>query len=192
MERQGRIIQVLEKLIEVSCGTSDLVLAVLLAGYGASRAKINYTFRKLQSEREQGRIEALEKQKFYDLIYRLKKDGLIQKNRHKLWKITSRGIQKLEKFKLSFTKKSYKKQYDKKESDSLKIIIFDIPEKNRYKRAWLRSVLISQGFKMLQKSVWVGKKKIKEEFLNDLNEFNLLPYLEIFAVNKAGSLKQIT
>ena len=69
--------------------------------------------------------------------------------------------------------------------------MFDIPEKEKWKRVWLREVLGLCGFKMLQRSVWAGKNKIPEEFLADLRNFNMLEYVHIFEVSKKGTLKEI-
>ena len=45
---------------------------------------------------------------------------------------------------------------------------------------------------MLQRSVWVGKCKLPDELMDDLNTIGLLPYVEILAVTKRGSLKELT
>lgn len=89
-----------------------------------------------------------------------------RKNKKTIWSITRKGLEKLK-----ILKKKNRKtliNYSKEKSDKLIIVIFDIPEKERHKRNWLRSVLVSLDFKFLQESVWIGKTKIPEEFLNDL------------------------
>ena len=73
--------------------------------------------------------------------------------------------------------------------DRLKIVIFDIPEADRRKRFWLRSALKKLDFTMLQKSVWIGKTKLPQMFLDALRQEKLLSYVEIFEVSKKGSLK---
>lgn len=45
---------------------------------------------------------------------------------------------------------------------------------------------------MLQKSVWFGKNKINQEFLSDLKDKNLLNFVHILEVSKAGSVKELT
>lgn len=59
------------------------------------------------------------------------------------------------------------------------IIIFDIPEKRRKYRDWLRLELISLGFEMIQKSVWFGPE-LPKEFLAYLDEVGILKYLRFF------------
>ena len=72
--------------------------------------------------------------------------------------------------------------------DTTKVIIFDIPEKERYKRDWIRVSLLQLGFKMLQKSVWIGKVKIPEEFINDLKFMKIHSCVHIFSAEKLGTI----
>ncbi len=44
------------------------------------------------------------------------------------------------------------------------IVMFDIPEKKRRVRDWLRGQLRFWGFTMLQKSVWMGNGKLPKEW----------------------------
>lgn len=130
-----------------------------------------------------------ERQKFYALLNYLKKQGFIEskkKGRSALWKITVAGLKKL-KFLNKLNMPDYKTETD----DKFKIIIFDIPEKERKKRAWLREVLKMLGFKMLQFSVWIGKNKIPERFLEELRNKQMLSYIHILEINKSGTLKTL-
>ena len=67
-----------------------------------------------------------------------------------------------------------------------------MPEKERRKRGWLRGALRFLNFKMFQQSVWIGKNKIPEQFLFDLRQKNLLPYIHIMEVNKGGTVRELT
>ena len=109
-----------------------------------------------------------------------------------IWEITKLGLEKLKsrKSKASFSKRNI--NYEKKLDDKIKIVIFDIPEKERHKRAWLRAVLISLDFSILQQSVWIGKNKIPEDFLLDLREYKMLSYVQIFEISKKGSIVQMS
>ena len=82
-------------------------------------------------------------------------------------------------------------KYQSQNNDNLKIIIFDIPEEDRRKRVWLRSALKNLNFTMLQKSVWVGISRLPHEFARDLNKLKIISHVEIFAISKTGSLKQL-
>jgi DNA-binding transcriptional regulator PaaX len=49
-----------------------------------------------------------------------------------------------------------------------RIVMFDIPEKTRENRNWLRWQLISLDYKPIQKSVFIGKQPIKEDFYEEI------------------------
>lgn len=130
-----------------------------------------------------------EHQRFYALMNRLKRDGLVTKRRTghcSVWDITSHGTEHLAHLKDRSVIE--KRIYVKKENDSLVIVTFDVPERERRKRTWLRMNLIALGFTMLQQSVWLGKVKIPKEFIIDLRTQNMIPWVHIFSVNKTGSI----
>ena len=85
-----------------------------------------------------------------------------------------------------------RKNYKSGEEKELNIVIFDVPETQRRKRDWLRGTLVQLGFSKLQQSVWMGKNKLPKEFLQDLETFQILKYVEIFSINKIGTLKHIS
>jgi len=134
-----------------------------------------------------------ERQKFYSLLNQLKRDGLVKKKkngRHSQWHITKTGARRLALLKgkphpIKFEKKTYAKK-----SGALVIVSFDIPEQERRKRVWLRTNLVALGFQMLQKSVWVAKVQIPQDFLHDLKKYRVFPYLHIFSVNRTGSIRK--
>jgi DNA-binding transcriptional regulator PaaX len=113
------------------------------------------------------------------------------RERNSIWKITKSGRAKLKALKEKSLFSPATILYRKRSDTELKIIIFDIPEMERKKRTWLRQALRTLEFNMLQRSVWVGKKKIPKEFLRDLNERDLLPYVHVFAVNKTGTIRTV-
>ena len=134
-------------------------------------------------------------QQFYSLLNQLKNQGLVRKEKseHKrgsLWRITGKGLAKLKLIRgrrfLNKKSANYKRESD----DKIKVVIFDIPEKERGKRTWLRIALIILGFSMLQRSVWVGKNKIPEQFISDLKERDMLSYVQIFEISKKGTIAQ--
>ena len=172
----------------------------LSSGYGASYGKLQYELSKKQREREkksfEREIQKETKQKYYNLIYKLKTGGLIEekkKDNKKLFILTEKGKKKL----FSLKEKGKKKLPDisyyqfKEDSNKFVIVIFDIPELERKKRGWVRLALNNLGLKMIQKSVWIGKVKIPKEFLDDLFKLRLIDYIEIFEISKAGSLKNL-
>ncbi len=131
---------------------------------------------------------------FYVTLKRLEQDNLIDKKRVKegvIIKITEKGIEKIKalKEKQKNALPSYK--YKKEKSNRATIIIFDIPETEKRKRDWLRIAILNLGFKMVQKSVWIGNVKIPEDFLLSLKHLNILKYVEIFQVTKQGTLESL-
>lgn len=168
--------------IAFSAGPGDLYRkGRRLMKYGPKRFKTDWA------------SEYRQQQSFYSILNKLKNQGFIEKKTDKskkgtIWEITRRGLEKLKLIKkaASFHKKivGYKKESDNK----LKIVIFDIPEKERDKRAWLRAVLVSLGFSMIQQSVWIGKNKIPEQLLHDLKKYEMLSYVQIFEISKKGTI----
>ncbi len=141
----------------------------------------------------QKELERKEKQKFYNLLSYLRRRGFVEKKKTRgnkvLWKLTKNGLDWLKKKRIKNNHPilSFKPSKAIKE-DYSKIIIFDIPENDKWKRNWLRQSLKNLGFFMLQKSVWMGKNKLPEEFIFNLREFKILPHIHIFEVKEKGTI----
>ncbi|MEK7549297.1 MAG: CRISPR-associated endonuclease Cas2 [Patescibacteria group bacterium] len=206
-----KTLEILELISEAAIDMLDLVGVFLSAGYGASYGKIEYELdkqrnqrwerrakREKQIEEQKGKnlLEEKLRQRFYEMIYRLKKDGLVEKiaggNNKTFLGITPEGKRKLKNLKIRKENALPNYFYSASPGEKFVIIIFDIPENERKKRNWLREVLKNLGFKFIQKSVWLGKIKIPKEFVEDLRKLNLIEFVEIFEVSKTGSLRKIT
>ncbi len=168
--------------IELGMDTIGDLVFIFSLPYGTSFSKMRYLL--ANRDRFKKSDNNNEKKRFQDLMYHLRRDGLIDESKRKLI-LTLKGKKFLNRKK--FTTFSYKKESD----NIIKIIIFDIPESQRRKRVWLRQAIKTMGFQMIQKSVWLGKVKIPEEFLNDLKNMNLMNYIEIIGITKIGTLKQM-
>lgn len=175
------------KFLEAGEATSDLIFS----GYAES-------YRKMRGIQQSEKIDfkKIERQRFHSLISKLHKEGLVKKKKgeglsQSLWSITKRGIKKLNLIRLK-NKQAGKmptlKIIPLHQKDFLKVIAFDIPERDKKKRNWLRLNLINLGFEKLQKSVWVGDEKLPEDFFRHLRELKLIPCVHIFAVSKSGSI----
>jgi hypothetical protein len=183
-----KILEILQQQAESTAGLID----VFLSGYGESYRKS----RKMMVEgAPQFKVDWAEKyverQRFYSLLNKLKNEGFIKKDagkRNNLWNITKKGIEKLKAKKENNFNNSMS-EYEVESDDKLKIIIFDIPEKERQKRKWLRMVLFGLGFKLLQQSVWMGKGRVPKKFLIDLRKQGMLSYIHIFEINKRGTIE---
>ena len=71
-----------------------------------------------------------------------------------------------------------------------RLITFDIPEKDRRKRNWLRKELIACDYTLLQRSVFIGKRPLPEELMTQINELHISQYLHIVSVDKKGTLSK--
>ncbi|TSA44075.1 CRISPR-associated endonuclease Cas2 [bacterium] len=174
---------------------SDLFSAFLEAGYGASYGRIQYLSETRRNGGETGfnNKEAEIRHRYSQLIYQLKKDGLIAESKEKSgsFSLTGRGKEKIKKLKGIKKYLLPKRHYYVEKAGVFTIITFDIPEPEKRKREWLREVLRNLGFSFVQKSVWVGKIKLPQDFLEDLKKLHLIAFVEIFQITKTGSLKHL-
>ena len=193
-EMKGEItVKILAILQEAALSSADLGVAMMRAGYGASHGKLEREFYKQKERRSDAARSSAQEQKFYNSLYKLKRDGLIQKQDKKLT-VTKKGRQKFWLLMAKLKKqlpppKAYSKL--KENSDTFVIVAFDIPERNRARRNWLRGALRELGLSMVQKSLWLGKVKIPEEFIKDLKRMMLFDFIEIFEITKTGTLKHL-
>lgn len=133
------------------------------------------------------------RQQFYKALNQLKHQGLVTKKNTKgksRWTLTKKGIKRaMEYQKLRedlFSSQSV--DFSRPFGDVITIISYDISEKERRKRDWVRACLVMMGFEMLQKSVWVANGKVDEDFIYALRDRNLLEDVQIFAVTKRGTI----
>ncbi len=119
-------------------------------------------------------------------LKRLEEQGLIRKEaKKKIYILTEEGEELIE-----YIKDRYdvlNKKWDRK----MRVVVFDIPEKNKYLRVWVRSELGLLDFKELQKSVYVGKFPLPESFYEDLFKFELNRNVFIFIVSEIDKNKEV-
>lgn len=186
--RGEKVFKILQTIGDRSINLDDLIVGCICAGPYPTSKKINYEAHLARKRRVVKADEKIKKIKIQQLLYYLKNDGLI-KNESALLSLTERGLEKLKKFRKSLflnTKTNYSDQ--KIKDDFHKIIIFDIPERVKEKREWLRTALKSLDFEMVQKSVWLGNNKLPLEFIKQLRDLQLVPHIKIFSVAKEGNL----
>ena len=177
--------------LESAASVTGELLGVFLCDYQESyRRARGIAYGRMHDKRSPAKLKKERDKKFYNLMHRLRKDGLITKKKLS-WAITKKGKQKLDGLKERKEVFIPKKKYLIKEGRELNIIIFDIPEEQRRKRDWLRETLIQLGFSKLQQSVWISKNKLPEELLKDLQTFRILEYVEIFSITKTGTIRHI-
>ena len=105
------------------------------------------------------------KRDYYRTLDRLKKRGLIKKSSD-TFRLTKKG-EKEAFFAHLDTQVLLYKPRERKWDGRWRMIIFDVPEKKRRYRDYLRQVLKTLGFKELQKSTWVTPYPIPN-FLKEL------------------------
>lgn len=128
------------------------------------------------------RREAENKEKVLRVtLSQLKRKGLVKDNEH-LWALTGKGLRKLTGYRF------FRKRQEKTKENKIKrqmIVAFDIPEDKRKSRYWLRIELVSLGFKMLQKSVWLGPAPLPQELIKHLKTIDILSYIKFFEVKES-------
>ena len=115
------------------------------------------------------RFRAFKKRNVFELVGEDKEGGLI-------YRFTDKGRAMTRKFLLETIEVEPAKRWDGK----WRIVIFDIPEKQKSKRRILQTRLDELGFYPLQKSVWIHPFPCENEisFLKDFLEVK--PYVEVF------------
>lgn len=122
---------------------------------------------------------------FTTILNRLRSQGLVTKTggkRYCKWLLTNKGRRKI---------KSYGYFIKPAKPDNIpRLVAYDIPEKERNKRDWLRCGLITCGYNQLQRSVWLGYSPLPEEFVKSLKEMNLKDKVHIVSIHKKGTLTE--
>ncbi|MBI4094682.1 MAG: hypothetical protein HY435_00615 [Candidatus Liptonbacteria bacterium] len=184
-----KVLEILQAGAETAADLLDIMASDYATSYRKMRRSIRSGPRSFQSNWADNYREA---QRFYSLLQYLKQQGFIEKtgaSRSSVWHITRKGLKKFSILKKKNQLQRSVAHYEGKEDDKLRIIVFDVPEDERVKRIWLRSALLSLGFTLLQKSVWAGARKIPQDFLEDLQEKRMMPYVHIFEVSRLGTVK---
>lgn len=181
----------LEFLRDQTMVQADFFSAVLTAGYGASSGKVGHEYEKRQRTREFRKAGEenlrIKKKRLTAFISKMKHSGLVQETQNNKFSITNKGKKKLDQLKNALPARHYQIV----DQDNPIIVSFDIPERLRRKRNWLREVLRNLGFEMIHQSVWVGKVKIPKSLITDLDNLNILEHVEIFKISKTGTLRRI-
>lgn len=111
------------------------------------------------------------------ILWRLQKKGLVKK-KEKKYCLTLEGSKII---KIFHTKKIKKTEsWDGK----WRIVMFDIPERKREWRDWLRWQLLIWEYKPLQKSVFIGKQALEEDFYSKIIEQGLNQFIKLITIGE--------
>ncbi len=77
-----------------------------------------------------------------------------------------------------------KKALDKKWDKKYRVVIFDVPEKQRRDRNWLRNELYFLNYKQLQKSVFISKCPITEDLIKEIKRKKLGNFVNYLLVDR--------
>lgn len=192
------LLAVLEHIARGIVEFAELSEAIVDAGYGASYRRMVYVRERNRAwhAREQNRFlrETQVRKRYQKLLSELRTDGLLAEHTNgssKILTLTEKGLKKLRALRERKKTMLTKPRYPKENASVFSIVTFDVPEAEKRKREWLRSALRELGFRMVQKSVWLGKVKIPKVFLDDLRRFELVDFVEIFQITKSGSLRHL-
>ena len=180
---KGELTRIMLNILQNTGYATSEIFDIFTSGYAES-------YRKLRGIPSPVRTPS-DKQRLYNLIAHLQKQGLVAKHKSKnkiIIYITEKGKQQLQKIQESLKKRLPIKSYPAIKSRVLTIVSFDIPETHRFKRDWLRLTLQRLGYTMIHKSVWIGKNLLPAEFMEDLNEYKLIPHIHIFQVAQSGTI----
>ncbi len=180
-------IRILEFLSNSPLTFDDMVDWLMTPGSGSKGSwtgEDRFEFNKRRWRRHLDEERKKAEQKVYSLLYRLEKSGFVKKqnkNGKSYWSRTVKIVKNR-----FFRTKNFNTQPLTNNLQKI-IIIFDISEKEKRKRNWLRYALKNLGYKMLQKSVWLGDASLPREFLEELKNLNLLESVKIFSIFDKGS-----
>jgi DNA-binding transcriptional regulator PaaX len=99
------------------------------------------------------------------------------------WSITKKG----KKYSQNIRPLEYITSPFAKDSPPSMIISFDIPEKDRAKRHWLRNQIKIFGYKMLQQSLWIGPSPLPLSFLKRLEDLGIRKNIKTFKITKGNN-----
>lgn len=119
-------------------------------------------------------------------LYRLQKQGLIVKNpKMKVFVLTEEG----KKIMLEVENRLaiFQKPWDGK----LRLVFFDIPEKKKLWRNWLRGELVSLRFQKIQESVYAGKYPLPKSFYEEINQQGINEYIFVITAGEIDKQESI-
>jgi hypothetical protein len=152
-------------------------ISEILEGPGRGISK---SYRKISEMKDYwdyyGELKDFKENSARTILWRLQNKGLVRK-KGKNYELTVLGLKIAKIFR---DKKFVEKVWDGK----WRIVMFDIPEKKRQQRNWLRFELYTLDYKPLQKSVFMGQQPIDEDIYQEIMERGLHNYIRLITVGE--------
>lgn len=195
--RKGRgsgevILKIMEALSDVAVTAPAMIEAIMESGYGASYRQIERAYRRNVEYSPASRRQQY--QRYSMMVRYLAQQGMLSKEvigSTVRLRLTKEGRKKLQSMKTERAHGLPGFGYEKSPGKKIVIVVYDIPEKRRKERDWLRAILKRIGLEQLQQSVWVGKVAIPRRLIKDLALRNLADCVEIVEVGGAGTLEHL-
>lgn len=176
--------------VKLNTNSNEFIILTILSKVGEIAVKTffleSYSYSKIYRELFEINENAIDKlksrQKISKTINRLKNKGFIVKTNDlniTKWKMTKLG-------KTIYMKTIHNMPL--KPDGKKRLIIFDIPEKYKKHRDWLRETLILNGYKLLQKSVWIGNRPLRDFILNEIKNRKIFNCIHFFEIKEIGTL----
>ena len=152
---------------------TESLVDLLMATLGSARS--THIFKNILFKRK---LKRYKKESIKVTLSRLHSKGYVKKS-FSGWSLTQKGENHIKKpnlmdyFASPFAENSYPNI----------IISFDIPEKNRKVRNWLRNQIKIFGYKMLQQSLWIGPGPLPATFLKRLEDLKIRKNIKTFKIN---------
>ena len=119
-------------------------------------------------------------------LSRLQKEGLIKKDpKQKFYSLTDKGKELVSYIENRFL--ILQEPWDKK----FRVVIFDVPEKKRHWRVFLKRELELMQFQQLQKSVYIGKFPLPVSLIKEIEADNMGKSVYIFIVENIDRQDEI-
>ncbi|OHA03500.1 MAG: hypothetical protein A3J58_03240 [Candidatus Sungbacteria bacterium RIFCSPHIGHO2_02_FULL_52_23] len=121
------------------------------------------------------------------ILWRLQREGLIVRmggRKNAKWRLSPAGRARVDQVEANI---------ENNVSDGItRLVIFDIPERERQKRTAVRAELITCGFRHFQKSVWIGDCPLPVSFITLLDDLALAGKVHIFSVREQGTIGRVS
>jgi DNA-binding transcriptional regulator PaaX len=133
-----------------------------------SKANMQLVFKPSKFFTELARLDQVREKTARTSFYRAIKKGLIELDDQGIPRLTNKGHRRV----LPFSAPKLK--------GAQLMIIFDIPEADRWKRGHLRALLHELSFEQVQKSVWISPYDHRELLKMEIEELGLVKEIRLF------------